>query len=91
MASVRVGRFVLDADDLEEVEMIEKAVAILRENVIEETQRALLIERIEALIDEFVSRFGAITIEGAKVDDKTGEIIPISDIKIVKGMNVFCE
>lgn len=90
MASVRVGRFVLDADDLEEVEMIEKAVAILRENVIEETQRALLIERIEALIDEFVSRFGAITIKSAKEDEETGEIIPISSIKIVEGRKVFC-
>lgn len=90
MASVRVGRFVLDADDIEEVEMIEKAVVILRENVIKEKKRIEKIEQIETLIDEFVNQFGAITIEGT-VDEGTGEIIPIEAIKIVRGMNVFCE
>lgn len=90
MASVRVGRFVLDADDLEEVEMIEKAVAILRESVIEKTKCTEMIEQIETLIDEYVNQFGSIIIEGAKVNEETGEITPISDIKIVKGMNAFC-
>lgn len=90
MASVRVGRFVLDADSIEEVDMIEHAVAVLRESVLMETRRAEMIEQIEMLVDDFVSQFGAITIKSAKVDEGTGEIIPISSIKIVEGRKVFC-
>lgn len=91
MASVRVGRFVLDADDIKEVEMIEEAITILREEVEEENAREEMIDEIEALIDNFTDRFGSLLIEGVKVDKETGEVIPVNDIRIAKGMQVFCE
>ena len=86
MSSVRVGKFVVAADSMEEVDMLQEAVDLLREEVEADKKKAAL-GAVQDTLNWYIQKYGHLVIN-ANVYDKNGLAVEFNSLVLNRDYEV---